>query len=305
MRTIDSATNEQILKYATFKHLYTESTMCNIQNRLTTEKEKDKNKPFYRAYLNIVKRTANLIKTLDIKDSFTKCSFFYYLLWLGMFSKDQTYTFTNQDRISNMSALGADIMLGQAACLNNVDMLSRVLRETGTESYIIGCDVPDIKTNQGKEPTISTEWSSIINRNKENSHIAGLYTDLAALQMLEYGNHAVSLFVYQGTYYLADPTNLTFLSITDLLEATYTSENIKATLKPSVTLMLEDIIPKHLKDIIIESFIYSDQEPINIDFVNRHSDITKLLIMQNIDLINKFYKANESDIETVCKTLKK
>ncbi len=303
MRNITTATNEQLLNYALFNHLYTEEVMQGFQNSLTTEKERGKNKPYYRAYLNIVKRTASLINSLGIENPFTKCSFFYYLLWLGMFSKDQSFTFNDQERVSDISALGADIMLGKSACLNNVDMLSRVLRATGTESYIIGCDVPDIKANQGKESTISTEWSSIINHNKGNSHITGLYRDLAALQMFEYGNHAISIFAYKGLYYLADPTNLTFLSITDFLKATYTGEYTIAELRPIVTLMLENIDPKHFKDLIIKSFIYSDEEPLSTKFINHHSDLGKFLIAQNIHTINLFYDSIEPDIDTICKTL--
>lgn len=147
MREITNATTEQLIKFTTFNGLYTDNLMHNLQNELKNEKASGKTKPYYRAYLNIVKRTAELINSLGIEDPFTKCSFFYYLLWLGIFSKDHTYAFTDKNRISNMSALGADIMLGKAACLNNSDMLSRILRATGTESYIIGCDVPDIKAN--------------------------------------------------------------------------------------------------------------------------------------------------------------
>lgn len=294
MREITNATTEQLIKFTTFNGLYTEDVMRKLQKQLQVEKEVGRNKPYYRAYLNIVKKSANLIKALGLEDPFTKCSFFYYLLWLGMFSKNQSFTFNEQERISDISALGADIMLGKAACLNNSDMLSRLLRATGTESYIIGCDVPDIKANP---TTSSSSYLDFIEECENNR-------DFASLNLFAYGNHALSIFAYQNTYYLADPTNLTFLSITDFLEATYASEKVKAILKPAVSLVLEDVDPKHFKDIIIRSFIYSDSKPINADFINHHSDISKVLIAQNINTINHFYESIKPEIDIVCKTLK-
>ena len=304
MRNITTATNEQLLNYALFNHLYTEEVMQGFQNSLTTEKERGKNKPYYRAYLNIVKRTASLINSLGIENPFTKCSFFYYLLWLGMFSKDQSFTFNDQERISDISSLGADIMLGKSACLNNVDMLSRILRATGTESYIIGCDVPDIKANLKEEVKPPKKYYSLIEEYQSSNCIEALFSNISAKKLFEYGNHALSIFAYQGLYYLADPTNLTFLSINDFLKATYTGEYTIAELRPMVTLMLERIDPKHFKDLLIKSFIYSDESSLSIEFINHHSDLGRFLIAQNIHTINHFYKSIEPDIDIVCKTLK-
>ena len=301
MRTVTNSSMEQIIKYVTFNKIYTNEFMHSLQAHLINEINADKNKPFYRAYLNIVKETANLINSLNIKDSFTKCSFFYYLLWLGIFSQDRSFTFSDQNRISNMSALGADIMLGKSACLNNTDMLSRVLRATNTESYIIGCEVADIKAIPSTQAKTSSKYTTLTATQKEPSELS---PSKEAESLLDYGNHALSIFVYQGKYYLADPTNLTFLSITDFLEATYTGERITADLKPIVTLMLEDVDVKHFKDLIIESFIFSDEPGVDISFINNHSNTSKLLVADNMDLITDFHHQITKDIDTVCKTLK-
>ncbi len=225
-------------------------------------------------------------------------------MWLGLFSQNRTFNFNEENRISDISALGADIMLGNAACLNNADMLCRILRSTGTESYIIGCDVPDIIAHHTIESSKKTKWQSLVSPNMDNNQLKDIYEKLSTLEFLDFGNHALSLFAYQQNYYLADPTNLTFLSITDLLEATFSGEETKAELKPAVTLMLEDVDTQKFKDLVLRSFIFSDEPSIEVPFINYHSDLSRDIITQNVSLINEFYEDNQPDINIVCKTLK-
>lgn len=286
MRTPDQASMDELIKFSTFNALFSNELMQKIKNSTSKEVLQDQDKPYYRAYLNIIKRTASLIQRLNIEDPLIKCSLFYYLLWGGFFSNNRQYCFEAIERYNNASALGADIMLGKGACLNNCDMLSRILRATGTESYFIGCQVSSIKSKSIYEPTNN------------------LYSK-ETLGMLDMGNHVVSIFAYQDSYYLSDPTNMTFLSFSNLLEGTYTGEKEKAFLKPKVTLMLDDITPETLKDILLKTYIYSDEDYLEPSLVEKSSIISRTLILQNIDLFLQFYEANQKDIKTVCTTLKK
>lgn len=303
MRAIGDATYSQLLRFRDFNAFFNTRSMASFQGELRKFIEEDKDKPFYRAYLNIVRRTAELINTLGIKDNLVKCSFFYYLLWSGFFSQNHKFIYQTQDRISNLSALGADIMLGKAACLNNADMLSRILRSTGAESYIMACDVPNIKANPALAESSKLEIHSIL-KDVPNSHIAGLDKGLEGLKILEMGNHAVSLFNYQDAYYLADPTNLTFLSITDLLEATYTGEDVVAQLKPKATLMLEDIDAEYFKELIFRTFLDSDRPPLSEEIVKARIDEGLAIICNHLPTLFDFYDTITPDIEEVCQTLK-
>lgn len=288
MRTLANATQRQLEIFGAFNALYNEEAMHEMKNRFNQDREEGRSKPFYRAYLNIVKKTAKLIKELGIEDTLDKCSFFYYLLWLGIFSKDGNFNYSKEEIIPNPAALGAHVMLGKSVCLQNTDLLSRILRETGTESYIMGCDAP----NMIADPTAT------------NAHIAEMFKQLDYLRILEIGNHALSLFKYQDHYFLADPTNMTFLSITDFLEATFIGENNHVLLRPAATLVLEEIDQDYFKNLIIRLLIDSDIEPLSIIRVTDATKSTRDIIARNLNLIEDFRDDITPEIDVVCKTLK-
>ncbi len=76
MRTVSNVTRDQLMKFVAFNAFYSKEVMYSLQNRLNEFKIFGQKQPYYYAYLNIIKRTARLIKSLNIEDPFTKCSFF-------------------------------------------------------------------------------------------------------------------------------------------------------------------------------------------------------------------------------------
>ncbi len=295
MRTFDNSSLYQREKFMIFNNLYTDKLMKTFQEEVKTEVEKGKNKPFYRAYLNIIKRTADLFKQLAIDDALVKCCFFNHLLWSGFFSKNHQISYQEEGRISNFSALGADIMLGKTACLNNSDMLCRLLRATGTESFIIACDVFDDSFNYNN--SVNNSCLSSFSPTKES------FISKQANSMTSIGSHVLSLFAYQDSYYLADSTNMTFLNITDLLEATYIGNDIVVSLKPRLTLNIEDVDCHYFKDLIKETFIMSNQNYLSASTIYNKINTSTNLITHNISTILNTMCENEKDIDIVCQTL--
>lgn len=287
---------EQKVKYDKFMDFYSDA-MINMYSDLLNERFKVNEKlSFYHAYKNIIKKTAKLINELGINDPFHASVIFEYLLWNGYFSKDNSLVYNLNNRKCNIAALGADIMLGNSVCLNNSDMLTKVLNEMGINSYTVAGSLKHCEGN--------LEYTLDIKRNIAfiEPNMLNIIDKIKALIFQKYvGNHAITMFEYDGNYSLIDPTGLAFLNFNGFLNAKYVGSDFDFIIKPYVSLILKYIPKENFKEIIIKT--YNQNSNLTVDFVKEISEESLEICRNNSNLLADFHTENLNDIDVVCKTL--
>ncbi len=289
---------EEQEKIIEFGRKYNETTI-SFYTELFKEFQKDAvGQPYYRAYLNIVKNTARLMRELGSKDAVSASIIFEYLLWNGYLSKDRQLIYCESGRINNLAVSGADIMRGKSVCLNNAEMLTRVLDEMGLDATLIGCRVvPPKNAKREYTPPIKRE---VIKEKHGLLHRMIGYPITKAI-----GNHAVTLCGVGNAYCISDPTSLAFASITDFQKATYIGmAGLDMELKPQLMFALNEGNKKECVETMIKTALLTDRQPLNLEKV-------KFLyegIVEGVDrqkhLLDDFHDSNREDIDVVCKTLK-
>lgn len=291
-KSIHKYSKEEIEKYIAFYKQNIENKDINIFNY---------------NYNSIIKRTANLIKELNITNPIETSVIFEYLLWNGYFSKNKKICFSKYNRIINLTALGADIMRGKTVCLNNSDMLSRLLRELKYTSYMIACNInlnqnsnicykpniKQIKVEKKKHPNIID-----MTKRKKLNNLCNEIVD---------GNHISSIVFYNNQYFVIDPTNLGIMHLDNFSKAKFYFSNITAEILLWPLLALEGLSEKEFSKIINYQNINLDENHSTIteslNYINISSNAVELC-KKNLSLINDFYIANYQDIDSICKTLK-
>lgn len=291
----------EIKRITKFLRYYDDQTVSSYINTYKKEKEHIIEEPFYHAYLKIVDSTARLLRDLGIRDSLTATVAFEYLLWNGYLSIDHKLSYSISNRINNTVATGADIMRGKSVCLNNAEMLARVLRSMGLVGYIMGCNL-----NPKKEQKIS--YKPPIKRNKESNialkdrFLSGI---IGETLMKKVGNHAVVVTEYDSIYYIADPTTLAFASTREFLSARYIGSEIEIELKPWLMLSLGNISANQFRKITGNLMFQGKNEFLDLPTVKGLSNATVEQCRDNRILLRHFHEEITPDIETVCKTLQK
>ena len=298
MLRLSDLTPEQIEKMKKFYRKYDETTLKFYKEIFAKQKREIVNQPYYESYQNIINSTARLIREMGSKDPITASVIFEYLLWNGYFSQDKQLVYCVSGRINNMTITGADIMRGKSVCLNNADMLTRVLQSMGMEAYIMGCGTFPKKDTK-REFKVNIERNMI--KEKE-----GLLKRLIGFPLTRIiGNHAVTLVKSGETYYVSDPTSLAFASITDFLKARYIGINLDMKLKPWLLLAVGEGDKKENLDSMVKAFLLSDRKPIPSTNIKELYDNLIPLLDESKPLLNDFHAENRRDIDTVSKTLTK
>lgn len=292
----NSEINKAMKKYSKTYTKRFVNTMNKVYTRITEEVI---DTPFYISYFNILKRTAEVIDSLNIKDPISISIIFEYLLWNGYLSKDHKLNYCASDRTNNLGLLGADIITGKSVCLNNSIMLTDLLKQIGIKAYAFGAYVPPYN---GKFESVTD-----IERNKIKSNLNYeiKFKLLSLLLSKKMGSHAITIIEDKGKFIINDPTNLTFLNISNFLCAKYIEDDLEVRLKPWMCLLTGDINKEELDRIVNESYLYHGVNPLTFEYVKSVSDeVLKLCEKSHVTLEN-FYEKNIKDIEIVCKTLKK
>ena len=172
-------------------------------------------------YNKIIDDTAKIIKELGFKNNHTSYfSVFSYLLWNGMFSNNQRYTYS-LDTFDILGYFGLDVINGMGNCKSNSDMMNRVFRKLGLDSYFLinSCDIKSI--------------DSIIDVKRSNSEKKKNIDDNVDTSFI-IGNHANVLVEDSDTnnFYIYDPTNLLIHKTDNSKEATVCNGDGKCFIKP-------------------------------------------------------------------------
>lgn len=290
-------------RYELFKGIYSCDFKGLLNDVFASERGEVKNTNAYLSYLNLVKRTAKVIKELGIVDPFRASVAFEYLLWNGYMSKDKVLEYSPSSRANIASFLAADIMRGKSVCLNNAEMQANVLQEMGTEAYAIGCIFPvNVNPNERYRPNIQRMTGETKSSKKLKDKLLTMAADVAPL--LHLGNHAVTLFKNDNGYFISDPTNLDFLNITSFLRANYIFlDGVTIEIKPFLTLTNGTITPMRFDEVYDELYAQHDTKSISFEQAKDLVEDSLATIEENQRLLDDFYIDNQSDINDVCEYL--
>ena len=302
MITINEINKEKLEEIRRFYNFYDDNLVKSCSGFLTPTYQEISTTDYYRAYLNIVKRTAEFIKYFtNSNDPILACIVFQYLLWNGYLSKDKKLVYSISDRINNPVVTGADIMLGKSVCLNNADMQTSVLRAMGHEAYLLGCEVdPHQEANFEYRPNIDREINPKV---KISDRVISKLVQLTPLKRI--GNHAVTLFKEESMYMISDPTALAFAQYIDFLKAQYVGSDLTLNIKMGLSLLSGQMTPQNFTTIVNQTFLQSDHHPLTNKHLKVIYDTVVNMCHLNSPIFNDFHKSNIEDIDIVCQKLTK
>ena len=86
-------------------------------------------------YQTLVEKVAELYQKMNFTDHIDIANIYNLMLWDGMFSHGARFKFREYDRYDNIYLLGANVMFGQAACVNTAAFFTDILKKMGFEAY--------------------------------------------------------------------------------------------------------------------------------------------------------------------------
>ncbi len=271
--------------------------------------DNEKESSYLKAYKEIISKTADLLKYIKRDNPFDASLIFQYLLWNGYFSKDDNIKYSKDNRFNALDALGADIMRGYSVCLNNSDMLTRILNNLDVPARILCCS-----TNQEKLPN-----DNRILKPNDNQFVNSINNSSAWENFLTnhiIGNHAVVVFNHEDLNYVIDPTNCYFIKPSGYKKLKfYNTDNILK-IKKRTSVFLNSFtnsfeersaISKDFDHIILNLFMQSKSKnnKINKEFLADTCYKAIESYVNNIELFEDFHTEITPQIDTVCKTLRR
>lgn len=273
----------------------------NEVNEASTESIKET--PCGEAYYSVVRKAAQLLKELKPEDAVEASKMFDYLLWNGYFSQNKNFAYSISDRVNNPQLLGADVMRGKSVCLNNAAMLAQVLREYGTDAYLLGANVEHVHAVPSGDVELDGNLGRTVIKPKFKDIVKSGLLRLTPLRMM--GNHAITAIKEDDRYFISDPTNQVVGNFTDLLKVQNTTGEIDMTIKPWLTVVMDRIKPEDFHDLIDRSFMYSDEDVVTSRREMRSMINANMKCMLQRNLLDDFYDDAKENIDTVSKTLVK
>ena len=271
--------------------------------------DNEKEGTYLNAYKEIISKTADLLKYIKMDNPFDASLIFQYLLWNGYFSKDKNFKYSQDNRFNALDAFGADIMRGYSVCLNNSDMLTRVLNSLDIPSRILCCS-----TNELKLPNDNRILKPNDNQFVKHIDNSSPWENFLINHII--GNHAIVVFNHEDLDYVIDPTNCYFIKPSGYKKLKFFNTDNILKIKKRTSVLLNSLsnpleersaISKDLDHILLNLFMQSKSKSskINKEFL---SDIYYKAIKSyatNIELFKDFHTEITPQIDTVCKTLRR
>lgn len=297
---IKEMSDKKKLEVREFTDIYTDDLIKGFGSVLVPEKIALANTQLYKSYLQICKKTARVIKDLRLDDPVLATAAFQHILWNGYLSKQKAFMYSVPDRVLNMAIPGADVMRGKSVCLNNAEMLTRVLNEMGTEAHTVGCVLDTTQPLYSYRPQIPTnisyEQSAVFvpgeEKNEPEEH-----------PLLDLGNHAITLVNGNkqgaGNYFYSDPTNFAYLNPSNFLEAEFVGQAPTLDVKPLLNIILENPSPEEFYSLIGATTLQSGKDILTERDVKEAFEYAIAVCRHNYDLLDDFHYDNRRDIEYV------
>lgn len=164
-------------------------------------------------YKEIVEDFSDFLDEKESDDPKLIFDYFNYALWNGYLSSDHDFAF-NRDNKTLLSNFGMACIMGKSVCLNNANMLRDLYEAMGYDSTVFNCYYPLDKAKiELFDYQKDIKQASDEKKNDED----GIYLPYVPGPFeLIIGNHAITAVYYDGEYYYYDPTNLLYLSKSDL-----------------------------------------------------------------------------------------
>lgn len=257
---------------------------------------------YYKSYIEIIKRTAELCYELKLNDdTFDISVFFEYLLWCGYLSVNHKLAFCDFDIVNNMACNGADIMRGKSICMSNAEMLKRLYIELGYDAYLLGVYIPKSMDGE-KHHVLNIKRNHLESEIENKDSIFKTIFDSYISRVI--GNHAITLVNDNGYFEAYDPTNVDPVIIYPNLTGRWLGGKSHFSLRFSVTLtdiMLDEYNIEEIKKEIKE------QKSVNVS-LQEIKELEKELIFYieaNKAILDNFYEYIKDDLERVAYTLRK
>ena len=271
--------------------------------------DNEKEGTYLNAYKEIISKTADLLKYIKMDNAFDASLIFQYLLWNGYFSKDKNFKYSKDNRFNALDAFGADIMRGYSVCLNNSDMLTRVLNSLDIPSRILCCS-----TNELKLPNDNRILKPNDNQFVKHIDNSSPWENFLINHII--GNHAIVVFNHEDLDYVIDPTNCYFIKPSGYKKLKFFNTDNILKIKKRTSVLLNSLsnpleersaISKDLDHILLNLFMQSKSKSskINKEFL---ADIYYKAIKSyatNIELFKDFHTEITPQIDTICKTLRR
>jgi len=179
------------------------------------------------AYANIVDKTVRLFNQLNIKDSLEASMMYSYLLWNGIFSKNNKYQYDETINYSKKYNLhlndafcfgqnGMSIMTGKGVCLNNVSFLDDILKTTEAKTRFMVGNLIDGEMYYQPDVKRKLKFKKKTHKNNKKLHIC-------------------ELIEFSGDHLLYDPTNLIVFKI----NSDFNNQALNGTVKFNSLLFME------------------------------------------------------------------
>ena len=178
-------------------------------------------------YNNLVEKVAELYKKMNFIDHIDIANIYNLMLWDGMFSHGARFKFREYDKYDNIYLLGANVMFGQAACVNTATFFTDILKKMGFEAYTLTCRL-----------------SSNIPKEKDERYFVPSkpgFRELVTLVLNELmcgSNHAVTGVLVDGRLDIIDSINGDFANLSKYNEIEYVKNHRKAKLDQNNLLYL-------------------------------------------------------------------
>lgn len=168
----------------------TKETLSNLYNSLEFKKN----------YGFLVKKEADLIRNICDGDiNFIKVfSVYYFLIWNGFFSIDNSFQFGSSNKDFFEFEDGASIINGEGVCLNISAHFRDILKYLSSdyEAYLVGVHLKEEDNWNAKHSKINKKIQNNHQKNENNNIENNLLID-----------HADVLITCNNGFYLLDPTN--------------------------------------------------------------------------------------------------
>lgn len=248
------------------------------------------------AYNNIINNVACLCRELKLNDPLKVSIVYSYLLWNGYFSENKEYNYSLSKRLIIPNYDGLSIMTGYGVCVNNVDMLNKVLMAGLYDADIIivkqdmkmtRYDKPNIRRNIVEKDIFDKIKSYLIYKPRDE-YFNNLF------------NHICNLINIDGNYYLYDPTNVCLYSLEDAPKGRLMGGHGYVELIALSCILANNLTLEDLKYLISQSN-YNELTDIKLKDIFE-SNIA--LCHSNEQLFEDFYDANKPKIDVIVKKLK-
>lgn len=238
-------------------------------------------------YDEIVKDIKKVMNQIGCTTPIEIFAIYNHMLWNGYFSENHEYKYDNKDLYDIAYNYGLDIFDGEGVCRHNSDLLARIFKEFGYNSFTVNAYISE---------KLNIDFQKGIERNRGEFQEGGFGNYFTS----NYGNHQLVVVIDGSSVNFFDPTNLAVFKLSENDQLTLINGVGQITLKPMSEYILNGIDIDEIRD-IFKIRIGSDIKSLSEEEVNIAFDNSLEKYEENEVILEKFYddqKENYSEINS-------